>query len=193
MQNFVFNVGFDRAMLRMTGSAVKSMPVRVLHTLMFEGGLLILLVPMIAWYLAIPLMAALMMDLAIMLFYLVYTFFFNIAYDRGLPAAGNAGFAPPRKGAGRPARFPRAARPGPGPVGRSTEGGCGPGPGLYSAANWFMVLAWRRKRTVADHFLERVAQIRADLVLVLPGRRAPRRISSRWTVLTQASIFWSPK
>ncbi|MFO1139700.1 MAG: PACE efflux transporter [Paracoccus sp. (in: a-proteobacteria)] len=83
--NFVFNVGFDRAMLRMTGSAVKSMPVRVLHTLMFEGGLLILLVPMIAWYLAIPLMAALMMDLAIMLFYLVYTFFFNIAYDRVYP------------------------------------------------------------------------------------------------------------
>ena len=83
--NFVFNVGFDRAMLRMTGSAVKSMPVRVLHTLMFEGGLLVLLVPMIAWYLAIPLMAALMMDLAIMLFYLVYTFFFNIAYDRVYP------------------------------------------------------------------------------------------------------------
>ena len=72
-------------MLRMTGSAVKSMPVRVLHTLMFEGGLLVLLVPMIAWYLAIPLMAALMMDLAIMLFYLVYTFFFNIAYDRVYP------------------------------------------------------------------------------------------------------------
>ena len=83
--NFVFNVGFDRAMLRMTGSAVKSMPVRVLHTLMFEGGLQVLLVPMIAWYLAIPLMAALMMDLAIMLFYLVYTFFFNIAYDRVYP------------------------------------------------------------------------------------------------------------
>ena len=30
-------------------------------------------------------MAALMMDLAIMLFYLVYTFFFNIAYDRVYP------------------------------------------------------------------------------------------------------------
>ena len=50
-----------------------------------EGVGLILLVPMIAWYLAIPLMAALMMDLAIMLFYLVYTFFFNIAYDRVYP------------------------------------------------------------------------------------------------------------
>ena len=83
--NFVFNMGFDRAMIRRTGSAVKSVPVRILHTLMFEGGLVVLLIPMIAWYLGITLWQALVMDIAIVAFYLVYTFFFNIAYDRVYP------------------------------------------------------------------------------------------------------------
>ena len=83
--NFVFNIGFDRAMIRATGSAVKSVPVRILHTLMFEGGLVVLLIPMIAWYLGITLWQALVMDIAIVAFYLVYTFFFNIGYDRVYP------------------------------------------------------------------------------------------------------------
>ena len=83
--NFVFNMGFDRAMIRRTGSAAKSVPVRILHTLMFEGGLVVLLIPMIAWYLGITLWQALVMDIAIVAFYLVYTFFFNIAYDRIYP------------------------------------------------------------------------------------------------------------
>ena len=83
--NFVFNMGFDRAMIRRTGSAVKSVPVRILHTLMFEGGLVVLLIPMIAWYLGITLWQALVMDIAIVAFYLVYTFFFNIGYDRVYP------------------------------------------------------------------------------------------------------------
>ncbi len=83
--NFVFNMGFDRAMIRRTGSAAKSVPVRILHTLMFEGGLIVLLIPMIAWYLGITLWQALVMDIAIVAFYLVYTFFFNVAYDRVYP------------------------------------------------------------------------------------------------------------
>lgn len=83
--NLIFNMGFDRAMVSLTGSAVKSIPVRILHTLLFEAGLVLALVPMLAWYLGIGLWQALMMDLAIVVFYLVYTFFFNIAYDRVFP------------------------------------------------------------------------------------------------------------
>ena len=83
--NFVFNIGFDRAMIRLTGSAVKSLRMRIVHTLMFEGGLIVALIPMIAWYLGITLWQALVMDIAIVAFYLVYTFFFNIAYDRIFP------------------------------------------------------------------------------------------------------------
>lgn len=83
--NFVFNIGFDHGMIRLTGRATKSMRVRVLHALMFEGGLLIMLIPLTIWYLQISLWQALMMDLAIEIFYLVYTFFFNIVYDRVFP------------------------------------------------------------------------------------------------------------
>ncbi|MDN4052685.1 PACE efflux transporter [Massilia sp. YIM B02763] len=88
--NFVFNVGFDRAMLRLRGSVHKTMPIRVAHTFLFEAGLVAMLVPMIGWYLGIGLWAALLMDIAIVTFYLVYGFLFNIAYDRVFPIAGAA-------------------------------------------------------------------------------------------------------
>lgn len=83
--NFVFNMGFDRAMLRLRGSVHKTMATRVVHTLLFEAGLVAMLIPVIAWYLGIGLWAALLMDLAIVTFYLVYGFLFNIAYDRLFP------------------------------------------------------------------------------------------------------------
>ncbi|KAB2663821.1 PACE efflux transporter [Brucella tritici] len=83
--NFLFNLGFDKAMLRFTGSVNKSMAVRVLHAILFEAGLIVLLIPFIAWYLGISLITALVMDIAIVVFYLVYAFVFNIAYDRLFP------------------------------------------------------------------------------------------------------------
>ncbi|GGZ09928.1 PACE efflux transporter [Pseudoduganella plicata] len=85
--NFVFNVGFDRAMVLLRGSVAKTMAIRVAHTLLFEAGLVVMLIPMIAWYLGIGLWAALLMDVAIVIFYLVYGFLFNIAYDRLFPVA----------------------------------------------------------------------------------------------------------
>lgn len=83
--NFIFNMGFDRAMLRLRGSVHKTLAIRVAHTLLFEAGLVLVLIPMIAWYLGIGLWAALLMDLAIVAYYLVYAFFFNMAYDRVFP------------------------------------------------------------------------------------------------------------
>jgi uncharacterized membrane protein len=83
--NFIFNVGFDRAMLRLRGSIEKSMADRVVHTLLFEAGLVVMLIPLIAWYLGIGLWAALLMDIAIVTFYLIYGFLFNMAYDRIFP------------------------------------------------------------------------------------------------------------
>ena len=88
--NFVFNMGFDRAMLRLRGSADKTMAIRVAHTFLFEAGLVAMLIPLIAWYLGIGLWAALLMDLAIVTFYLVYGFLFNLAYDRVFPIPATA-------------------------------------------------------------------------------------------------------
>jgi len=85
--NFVFNMVFDRAMLRLRGSLHKTMALRIAHTFLFEAGLVVMLIPMIAWYLGIGLWAALLMDVAIVIFYLVYGFLFNIVYDRMFPVA----------------------------------------------------------------------------------------------------------
>ena len=83
--NFVFNLGFDHAMHRLVGHTRKNLATRVLHVLLFEGGLLVLLLPPIAWYLGMSLWQTLLMDLAIVVFYVVYAFLFNLAYDRVFP------------------------------------------------------------------------------------------------------------
>jgi len=79
--NFLFNLGFDRALLGLRGTVQKTMALRVVHAILFEAGLVVLLIPFIAWYLGISIIAALMMDVVIVLFYLAYAFLFNIAYD----------------------------------------------------------------------------------------------------------------
>lgn len=79
--NYLFNLGFDRAMMRWLGHTQKWPLLRVFHALLFEAGLLSVLLPFIAWYLQIDLWVALMMDLGFAGFYLVYAFVFNWAYD----------------------------------------------------------------------------------------------------------------
>ncbi len=83
--NYVYNLMFDHAKLWLTGRVGKSPVVRVLHAVLFEAGLLILLIPFIAWYLGVGLLQALMMDIAFAGFYLVYAFVFNWTYDLVLP------------------------------------------------------------------------------------------------------------
>jgi uncharacterized membrane protein len=83
--NYIYNVGFDHAMQRMKGTTQKTTLIRVLHSVLFELGLLIVLMPFIAWYLGISLLHALVMDISFALFYVVYAFIFNWCYDRIFP------------------------------------------------------------------------------------------------------------
>ena len=48
---------------------------------MFEIGLLLVVVPLAAWWLGIGLWEAFLLDIAIALFFLPYTFIFNWSYD----------------------------------------------------------------------------------------------------------------
>jgi uncharacterized membrane protein len=66
---------------------------RICHAIGFEGGLIVALVPLIAWWFGISLWQALVMDVALMVFFLVYTFVFNWGFDRvfGLPASAQGG------------------------------------------------------------------------------------------------------
>lgn len=83
--NYVYNLGFDHAMQRWAGHTRKSMGLRVVHAVLFEAGLLLILMPPIAWYLGISLLQAFVMDIAIAAFYVAYAFVFNLAYDRIFP------------------------------------------------------------------------------------------------------------
>ncbi len=86
--NLVFNSLFERWEARQPkkGRSVKR---RLAHAVAFETGLVLMLVPLIAWWLGIGLREALVMDLALVVFFLVYTFVFNWVFDEvfGLPAS----------------------------------------------------------------------------------------------------------
>lgn len=79
--NYIYNLGFDHALRRLTGSVRKSVPVRVVHALLFEGGLLMALMPTTALFLDVPVLDALFVNASFAVFYLVYAFVFNWAYD----------------------------------------------------------------------------------------------------------------
>ena len=66
-------------------SVQKTVLIRIVHAVLFEGGLLLLFMPMIAWYLKISLWEAFVMDIAMATFYLIYAFIYNWAYDHVFP------------------------------------------------------------------------------------------------------------
>ena len=83
--NLGYNVLFDLALQRLTGTTLKSRIVRVLHALAFEAGLLVVLLPFIAWYLDISLWDAFVLDIALAAFYIIYAYVFNLIYDTLFP------------------------------------------------------------------------------------------------------------
>jgi len=86
--NLTFNALFERWESRQTTRG-RSVRRRVAHAIGFEGGLVAFLVPVFAWWLNVSLWEALVMDLGLVVFFLIYTFVFNWAFDAlfGLPAA----------------------------------------------------------------------------------------------------------
>ncbi|AKI00098.1 putative membrane protein [Hoeflea sp. IMCC20628] len=83
--NYLYNLLFDHALLRIAGHVSKTFALRVLHAVVFEAGLLVVLLPFIAWYLGVSLIQAFLMDVSFAAFYLVYAFVFNWAYDVVFP------------------------------------------------------------------------------------------------------------
>ena len=93
--NLGFNALFERWEARQPVRG-RSVGRRIAHAIAFEGGLVTLLVPTIAWWLDISLWDALVMDLGLVVFFLVYTFVFNWAFDSvfGLPASASGSAQP---------------------------------------------------------------------------------------------------
>lgn len=86
--NFTFTSAFE-AWERRQPVRGRSLKRRVAHACCFELGLIVLIVPMMAWWLDMSLLRALVMDIGLVVFFLAYTFSFNYCFDRvfGLPAS----------------------------------------------------------------------------------------------------------
>lgn len=86
--NLAWNWLFEQWEARQTRKG-RSIRRRVAHAIGFEGGLVLFIVPLFAWWLQISWWEALVLDAGLIIFFLVYTFVYNWAFDRifGLPAS----------------------------------------------------------------------------------------------------------
>lgn len=94
--NVIYNTLFEAWEARQTKGG-RSLLRRIVHAVGFEGGLVLAIVPMFAWALGTSLMDAFLLDIGLVVFFVVYSFIFNWAFDLvfGLPTAalGKAGAA----------------------------------------------------------------------------------------------------
>ena len=77
--NVVFNSLFDRLKTRL--QLANGGWTRVLHALLFEGGLIVLAVPLIAALMKISLLEAFILYIGVLLFFLPYTYVYHWGYD----------------------------------------------------------------------------------------------------------------
>ena len=85
--NGCYNTCFDWVDGRLSGRTADRRPVRLraVHALGFEGGLLLMSLPVIMWWTGMGFVDALIADLALASAYVAYAFGFNLAYDRMFP------------------------------------------------------------------------------------------------------------
>ncbi|MBN3789648.1 PACE efflux transporter [Burkholderia sp. Ac-20353] len=86
--NMLYNTAFERwesAQAKRT----RTLRRRIVHACGFEGGLIFILVPIVAWWLKISWLDALFVDLGLFAFFFCYAFVFQWAFDRvfDVPAA----------------------------------------------------------------------------------------------------------
>lgn len=79
--NVVYNYLFEYWERRQPDRA-RTLGRRLLHSAGFEGGLVLLLVPLVAWWLQISWWAALVTDLGLFVFFFFYALVFQWAFDR---------------------------------------------------------------------------------------------------------------
>lgn len=86
--NYIFNWGFE-AWERGQPVKGRSFKRRLAHGALFEAGLVLLMVPFLAWWMQITLWQALIYDAGLLIFFALYTIVFTWGFDRifGLPAS----------------------------------------------------------------------------------------------------------
>lgn len=77
--NVVFNRAFDAVQKR--AGFHRGLVARMTHAVLFEAGLLAVLIPVTAWWFSLSLIKAFALQIALVAFFLPYTVVFNYLYD----------------------------------------------------------------------------------------------------------------
>lgn len=77
--NYIFTTIFEYAEERF--KLQRTLFVRVMHTLLFEGGLVAIAVPLLMWWYDLGFWEAFELEIGLLVFFLVFTFAFSWAFD----------------------------------------------------------------------------------------------------------------
>ena len=77
--NGIFNRVFDKVQQRK--GFKRTLKVRIMHAVLFEAGLISVLMPVASWWFSISLTEAFFLQIALVAFFLPYTVIFNYLYD----------------------------------------------------------------------------------------------------------------
>ncbi|MDB5799685.1 MAG: transrane pair domain protein [Rhodocyclales bacterium] len=89
--NMAYNFIFEKWEARQSTRG-RSLVRRITHAIGFEAGLVVLLLPLVAWWLDMGVWTALGLELGLVLFFVIYGLVFNWYFDRlfGLPTSAKA-------------------------------------------------------------------------------------------------------
>jgi uncharacterized membrane protein len=82
--NFIYNTLFER-WERTRNIVARSVRLRIAHAAGFEVGLVAILIPLFMWWYQVGPLAALKMEVALLVFFLIFTFAFTWVFERVVP------------------------------------------------------------------------------------------------------------
>lgn len=78
--SYIFNTAFEAWESRQIHRARTRLR-RMVHAVLFEGGLLAVLLPLTAWWLSISMLQAMMLEAGLVAVFILYTYLFTFAFD----------------------------------------------------------------------------------------------------------------
>ncbi|WP_028462521.1 PACE efflux transporter [Nitrosomonas cryotolerans] len=81
--NYFYNIGFDLIFGMNRNS--RGLMIRIIHATGFEGVLVFITVPTVAWFLQISLLEAIVIEAGLLVFFFFFTIGFNWFYDQYQP------------------------------------------------------------------------------------------------------------
>lgn len=79
--NYIYNTAFEAWEIRKQVK-VRTLIIRVVHATGFEGGLVLVCLPLYMLWYGVGIWTAMSMEAALLLFFLIYTFIFTLLFDQ---------------------------------------------------------------------------------------------------------------